>query len=130
VCLSETLTDQQQSSEGIEWTHELRFIRVWMLKRLPDFVDPEHIRGSAEVVQLPKPFGFTEYGPHGPQNPPGDYDHLKFLAGVRKNFPRAAFFQAWSSRWGLGRNENTKQLLDDPWLINREDLPREFAAKP
>ena len=89
-----------------------------------DFVDPEHIKGYAEVVQLPKPFGFTEYGPHGPQNPPGDYDYMRFLAGVRKNFPRAAFFQAWSSRWGLGRNENTKELLNDPWLINREDLPR------
>ena len=95
-----------------------------------DFVDPEHIKGYADVVQLPKPFGFTEYGPHGPQNPPGDYDYMRFLAGVQKNFPRAAFFQAWGSKWGLGRNENTKQLLDDPWLINREDLPREFAAKP
>src|SRR4029079_18976220 len=95
-----------------------------------DFVNPEHIQGSAEVLQLPKPFGCTQYGPHGSQNPPGYYDYMKFLAGVRNHFPRTAFFQAWSSRWGLGRNQNTKRLLDDPWLINREDLPREFATKP
>ena len=107
-----------------------KYVDLVGLDAYTDFVDPEHIQGYAEVIQLPKPFGFTEYGPHGPQNPPGDYNYLKFLAGVQKNFPRTAFFQAWNSRWGLGSNENTKQLLDDPWLVNREDLPREFAAKP
>ena len=36
-----------------------------------DFVDPRHILGYPEAARLPKPFGFTEFGPHGPQNPPG-----------------------------------------------------------
>jgi beta-mannanase len=29
----------------------------------PD-IDPEHIKGYAEVARLGKPFGFTEYGPY------------------------------------------------------------------
>jgi mannan endo-1,4-beta-mannosidase len=50
-----------------------------------DFIDPEHIKGYTEVAKLSKPFGFTEYGPHGAHNSPGDYDYLKFLAGIKKN---------------------------------------------
>ena len=30
-----------------------------------DFIDHRHIIGYDEVAALPKPFGFTEYGPHG-----------------------------------------------------------------
>ena len=26
-------------------------------------------------------------------------------------------------KWSLGRNQNSKQLLQNPWLVNREDLP-------
>jgi mannan endo-1,4-beta-mannosidase len=78
--------------------------------------------------KLPKPFGFTEFGPHGPQRPPGNYDYLRFLKGVQEHFPRTTFFLAWHWNWGLGRNRNTKQLLEHPWIINREDLPVEFSA--
>lgn len=38
------------------------------------------------------------------------------------------FFLAWHWNWGLGRNRNTKQLLEHPWVINREDIPPGFAA--
>ena len=93
-----------------------------------DFVDPKHIMGYPEVASLPKPFGFTEFGPHGPHNPPGNYNYLRFRDGIEANFPKTCFFLSWNDKWGLGRNINTKALLDHPWIINREDLPREFAA--
>ena len=95
-----------------------------------DFVDPQHIRGYDAVAKLPKPFGFTEFGPHGPHNPPGDYDYTRFIDGVQKHFPKTTFFLAWHYKWSLGRNHNAKQLLEHPWLVNREDLPVEFAAQP
>ncbi len=91
-----------------------------------DFVDPAHIKGYNEVARLGKPFGFTEFGPHGPQNPPGDYDYLRFLQGVKQHFPQAVFFMCWNWKWSLGRNQHTQQLLSNPWLVNREDLPRTF----
>jgi len=81
------------------------------------------------VVKLPKPFGFTEFGPHGPQNPPGDYDYTRFITGVQKHFPRTTFFLAWNWKWSLGRNQNTKQLLENPWLVNREDLPESLRIQ-
>jgi mannan endo-1,4-beta-mannosidase len=94
-----------------------------------DFVDPQHIRGYTEIAALPKPFGFTEFGPHGPQNPPGDYDYRRFLAGVEAHFPRTSFFLSWHNKWGLGRNPHARELLDHPWIVNREDLPRELLPR-
>ncbi|HEY3861711.1 MAG TPA: glycosyl hydrolase [Verrucomicrobiae bacterium] len=88
-----------------------------------DFVDLEHIKGYAAVAALPKPFGFTEYGPHGAQNPPGDYDYTRFLAGLQRDFPKTCFFMSWNGRWSLGSNEKTKELLDSPAILNRDKLP-------
>jgi mannan endo-1,4-beta-mannosidase len=94
-----------------------------------DFIDTSHIKGYAEVERLPKPFGFTEFGPHGASNPPGDYDYLRFLEGVTNNFPRAVFFMSWNAKWSLATNEHTKELLSDPSVINSEDLPRSWGKQ-
>jgi mannan endo-1,4-beta-mannosidase len=106
------------------------YVDIVGLDAYTDFVDPQHIRGYDAVAKLPKPFGFTEFGPHGPDNPPGDYDYLRFLDGVRKHFHKTTFVLAWNWNWGLGRNHNTKQLLEHPWLVNREDLPAEWTTRP
>jgi len=106
-----------------------QYVDIVGLDAYTDFVDPQHIRGYDAVAKLPKPFAFTEFGPHGPHNPPGDYDYRRFLDGVQKHFPKTTFVLAWSNKWSLGRNQNTKQLLEHPWLVNREDLPDAFAAQ-
>ena len=43
-----------------------RYVDLVGLDAYTDFVDTNHILGYAEVARLPKPFGFTEFGPHGP----------------------------------------------------------------
>lgn len=100
-----------------------RYVDMVGLDAYTDFVDPKHIKGYAALVALPKPYGFTEFGPHDSKNPPGDYDYPRFLAGVRSNFPATCFFMCWNGKWSLGSNVNTKQLLDDPLIVNRVDLP-------
>ncbi len=95
-----------------------------------DFVDAQHIAGTAELLRLPKPFGFSEFGPHGPFHPPGDYNYLRFMDGVEKHFPQAVFFQAWSVKWGLTTNQNVVALLHHPWVVNRADLPAWSGSKP
>ena len=95
-----------------------------------DFVDTQHIQGTAELQRLSKPFGFTEFGPHGPFHPSGDYNYLRFMDGVKKHFPQAVFFQAWSVNWGLTTNQNVGALLHDPWVVNRTDLPAYWGTKP
>jgi mannan endo-1,4-beta-mannosidase len=93
-----------------------------------DFVDIKHIHGYAEVARLPKPFGFTEFGPHGPSDPPGDYDYQRFLEGVKANFPRTVFFMSWNAKWGLASNTNVTEMLNNSWIINREDLPKNLTG--
>ena len=105
------------------------YVDIVGLDAYTDFVDPQHIRGYDAVAKLPKPFGFTEFGPHGPHNPPGDYDYTRFITGVQKHFPKTTFFLAWNWKWSLGRNQNTKQLLEHPWLVNREDLPDTLTTR-
>lgn len=105
-----------------------RYVDVIGLDAYTDHVDPKHIRGYDEIIKLPKPFGFTEFGPHGPQDPPGDYDYTRFVKGVKTHFPKACFFLAWHAKWAIGKNQNAKELLEDPWVVNREDLPMGFAA--
>lgn len=99
------------------------YVDITGLDAYTDFVDRQHIKGYEEVVALPKPFGFTEYGPHGSQKPPGDYDYRRFIAGLEGEFPRTCFFMSWNAKWSLAANEHTKELLDHPLVANREHLP-------
>jgi mannan endo-1,4-beta-mannosidase len=94
-----------------------------------DHIDPEHIRGVREVVALGKPFGFTEYGPFGPQNPPGDYDYRRLGDGLEKHFPEAVFFMSWNAKWSLARNRNVAELLGSPRIANRDDLPKDWGGR-
>jgi len=100
-----------------------RYVDLVGLDAYTDYIDTNHIHGYPEVSALPKPFGFTEFGPHGPSNPPGDYDYTRFIDGIQSQFPKTVFFMCWNDRWSLGQNEHTKELLDNPAIANREDLP-------
>jgi mannan endo-1,4-beta-mannosidase len=88
-----------------------------------DFIDPEHIKGYQDVAALPKPFGFSEFGPFGSSNPPGDYDYRRFLEGVRKHFPRTVYFMSWNGKWSLAANHFTREMLAEPVVVNLDDLP-------
>ena len=105
-----------------------RYVDLVGLDAYTDFVDTNHILGYADVARLPKPFGFTEFGPHAPSDPPGDYDYRRFLAGVKTNFPRTVFFMSWNAKWSLASNTNVTEMLSDPGIVNREDLPKNLAG--
>jgi mannan endo-1,4-beta-mannosidase len=105
-----------------------RYADLIGLDAYTDFIDLDHIKGYAEIAQIKKPFGFTEYGPHGSENPPGDYDYRRFIEGIQKHFPRTTFFMSWNANWSLAKNTNTTELLNHPWIVNREDLPKSLAG--
>ncbi len=106
------------------------FVDLVGLDAYTDFLDPEHVRGYAEIAAINKPFGFSEYGPHASSNPPGDYDYRKFLDGVKKYFPKTCYFMSWNAKWSLASNQFVKEMLDDPSIANRDDLPKKLFAAP
>ncbi len=101
-----------------------RFVDLVGLDAYADLVDRQHIKGYAEVAALGKPFGFSEYGPFGSSNPPGNYDYRRFIEGIRKEFPATCYFMCWNAKWSLAANENVTDLLNHPSVANREDLPK------
>ena len=39
-------------------------------------------------------------------------------------YKQLEYSYSWNGGWSLARNNHAKELLDDPWLVNREDLPK------
>jgi mannan endo-1,4-beta-mannosidase len=107
-----------------------RYVDLVGLDAYTDFVDARHIKGYTKMARIKKPFGFAEFGPHAASNPPGDYDYPRFIQGVQKDFPRTTFFMCWNNKWSLASNTNTAELLNHPWIVNREDLPNGLAGSP
>ncbi|HXC99670.1 MAG TPA: glycosyl hydrolase [Verrucomicrobiae bacterium] len=105
-----------------------QYVDIVGLDAYTDFVDTDHIRGYPQVAKINKPFGFSEFGPHGASDPPGDFDYTNLINGIRANFPRTVFFMSWNAKWSLASNSNVTALLNDPWIVNREDLPKGLAG--
>jgi mannan endo-1,4-beta-mannosidase len=80
------------------------------------------ISGYPAMVNLGKPFGFTEFGPENASNPSGTFDYRIFINGVKKYFPKACFFMTWNDNWGLAKNTHVQEALSDPYVANRDDL--------
>ena len=106
------------------------FVDVVGLDAYTDDIDPAHIKGYERVAAHPKPFGFTEFGPHAADNPPGDYDYRRFLTGVQRNFPKTVLFMSWNAKWSLASNHEVKAFLEQPWIVNRADLPPGLVGAP
>lgn len=94
-----------------------------------DHIDGEHIFGYDVVAALKKPVGFTEFGPHGASNPPGDYDFRRFLEGIAKNFPQSRHFLVWDAKWNPAENRFAKEFYNDPRVITRDALPAGLTGK-
>ena len=93
-----------------------------------DGVDPQHITGFPEVARLGKPVGFTEYGPHGAHNPPGDFDFRRLLDGIGQNFPACRFFLCWDDKWNPAENRYAREFYQDSRVITRDRLPVGLAG--
>jgi mannan endo-1,4-beta-mannosidase len=99
------------------------FVDIIGLDAYTDSIDAKSMTGYDALAKIKKPFGFTEYGPHGPSNPPGDFDYRRLIEGFRKDFPRTTFFMSWNAKWSLATNLYTRELMADPWVVDREELP-------
>lgn len=79
------------------------------------------------LVATGKPLGLFEFGPMPASGAGWDtvkYDYGNLIRDIRAYYPRISFFQAWEYVWALGRHENLSGLLNDPWVITRDELPR------
>ncbi|MBK8200617.1 MAG: hypothetical protein IPK75_19960 [Acidobacteria bacterium] len=86
---------------------------------------------NAYITATGKPFFLLEYGPHGGPissfTAPADYS--KLLPALKAYCPRCVGWASWSVEWSMRAQNsvNAPAALNDPWTINRPDLP-DFRA--
>jgi hypothetical protein len=79
-----------------------------------------------------KPFALGEFGPPGAYDDsitPRNYDYAPFAKKVLNVAPDTVYFLAWRDAWGLHRNPGTRELMNDPLVLNRDDLASELFSK-
>ncbi|HTL67506.1 MAG TPA: glycosyl hydrolase [Lacunisphaera sp.] len=98
------------------------YVDIVGLDAYTDFVDPEHIHGFPALAAIDKPVGLAEFGPHGADHPPGDFDYRRLVDGLARNFPAARFFMSWNAKWNPAENKFAREFYQDPRIITRESL--------
>jgi mannan endo-1,4-beta-mannosidase len=83
----------------------------------------------AAMTALGKPFGLTEFSPKGPGDTPDQGDYTVLVeGGLKERYPLITFFQCWNREWGMAYNLNADVVLDDPWVITRDELDWQSSA--
>jgi beta-mannanase len=95
------------------------------LSRLPD-------QGYPELVALGKPFAITEFGPYGgaEQPSPDSYEYDDLIAHIKTYVPQTVYFLSWFGGWAIVNQRNARELLDDPWVITRDELDWRAGPTP
>lgn len=105
-----------------------RYVDITGLDAYGDQVDRRHFPGYEQVARRTKPFGFTEFGPHGSGVPPGNFDYGRLLASVCREFSRTTFLVPWNAGWSPMRNRRGREFIRHGLMVNRENLPRGLAG--
>lgn len=95
-----------------------------------DVVIPDY----EELVRLGKPFAITEFGPavsanSGKPSIPNNYDFTRLIDAIKTKYPLTTYFLVWHDDFRVGNGFKTTELLNDPWVVNRADLPFGGNAK-
>lgn len=81
----------------------------------------------AELVAVNKPIGLFEFGPI-PATGEGwntvEYDYENLIRDIKQYYPQIVLFQAWEYVWRIDRFSNASGLLNDPWVITQDELPK------
>jgi mannan endo-1,4-beta-mannosidase len=80
--------------------------------------------GYNKLVATGKPFALTETGPYPTRD--GSWDNTNLINRIRSDYPKITFFLYWYSWTGnkvaMVDNRNASALLNDPWVITRDEL--------
>lgn len=89
----------------------------------------EQLPGSFSNFTLKenKLFAVTEFGfgiDSLRDNSIASYDFMNFLNSVKANVPKSIYFLIWSDAWRIGNpnHKNQVKLMNDSWIINRDDI--------
>jgi mannan endo-1,4-beta-mannosidase len=77
-------------------------------------------------LKFNKPIGMGEYAPDGKTAASGDIDGALIAKRLKKEFPAVSYWVSWHSfpsmHWSIISLKNDKELMNDPYVITRDDL--------
>lgn len=78
-----------------------------------------------KLVATGKPVALLEFGPSPASAYPNrpDWDYTQLIHTIRERYPRIVLFQAWEWHWQIPENPGADGLMNDPWIVDREELP-------
>jgi len=83
------------------------------------------------LVKLGKPMAFSQWGPRRGSDQTGKLDqppadNMKLLEAIKTVFPEISWWMSWNQAYALAAdkdsNINAGKLLNDPWVVNRDQL--------
>ncbi|ONI73140.1 hypothetical protein ALI144C_45180 [Actinosynnema sp. ALI-1.44] len=85
-----------------------------------------------DILTTGKPLGFSECGPEKKRD--GSWDSRLIVKQIRDRYPAMTYFHCWNGWQGavmeLARLKFTEELLNDPWVITRDEVDWRQAAGP
>ncbi len=82
-----------------------------------------------EALSYGKPIGISEYGPSAVSSDlgaDGSFDDRKYIERLNHDYPRVAFFVAWSSwegvKMSLADNLYANELMNNPGVLTRDKI--------
>ncbi len=82
------------------------------------------LNGYERLTTLGKPYALTEFGPR--QAADGSYNYTTLIHAIREKYPLVTYWLSWNNTpdkiYSLVGNQNADELLNDPWVLTREEL--------
>lgn len=94
-------------------------------------IDSSSIQNYQQLKSLGKPMAISQWGPRrgADQTNAGDQppaDNLKLIRGIQKYYPEIVWWMNWNYAYAIctsdHSNYNGKELLEHPWIINRDQI--------
>jgi mannan endo-1,4-beta-mannosidase len=90
------------------------------------YSDDLTISGYHDYLAYGKPAAVAEYGPAAGPGANGQFDNRRFIERLRRDYPRMAYWAAWSSfgsvKLAIVDNLHAAELMTDPGVLDRDDL--------
>jgi mannan endo-1,4-beta-mannosidase len=91
------------------------------------------VQGYGNLDSYGKPFALMEYGPgNGGCRQESDcpsQDISYFITSLKQNMPKTVLWMNWCYWWSMAVNSGAATILNDPWVITRDEVP-DFGTEP
>jgi len=85
------------------------------------YSDSAEVSGYENLLALGKPFCLSEFG-KTIKNKDRPFDYLVLIEKIKHKYPDTIYWLSWDGPYSIARNLNAEALLNDPWVITRDEL--------